>query len=524
MLAMALFPAGRAAGAEGTSPEFNLLLTKARDALGRWDFHQAERMSRELFDLAENEGVGAKAKAHQFRASSCFFQGDYACARDEMQSFGELSEGGELDLLDRSKKLVEVWSGSQEARSAHFIVRYVPGKDSVLVEPAMETLERAYQALTRDFGVDPGAPVLVEIYPSFEGFRAATNLSEEALENSGTIAVCKYRRLMINTPRNLARGYDYRDTLCHEFVHFLVYQKYTDAVPIWLHEGLAKFEEERWRKEGGTPLSPPLQSLLASALRQNEFITFDQMHPSFAYLKTPRQGQLAFAEVSTVVQYLVKKGGWKMVFNLCDQLGQDPDYRRALQKTTGRPFDRFWEDWVAYARGLGYKELPGMEITGPEIRKGEDQADDDDEEVGESDLSTGEEWKWARLGDLLRDRGHYRAASVEYDKALKLAPYSLRILNKAGLCYYMGRDYEQALTPLRQAADLYPGYSTTYINLGRVLYEMGKDDEAAAVLEEALNYNPFNPIPYGYLIKIYEKKNNKEKIKKLSEDLHTISG
>ncbi|HUT54669.1 MAG TPA: tetratricopeptide repeat protein [bacterium] len=500
-------------------------MNTARATLGRWDFHEADRLSRQLLDLAAKDGAGqALAKAHQFRASYCFFAGDYACARDEMQTFGDLSGSKELGLLDRSKKLAEVWQNAGESRSDHFIVRYLPGKDSVLAAPALETLERAYLALTGDFDIEPGDPVLVEIYPSFDAFQAATNLSPEALENSGTIAVCKYRRLMINTPRNLSRGYSYRDTLCHEFVHFLVYQKYGDGVPIWLHEGLAKFEEYRWRQEGGSRLSPGMKSLLASAIRQNEFITFDQMHPSFAYLKTPRQGQLAFAEVSTVVEYFVKTGGWKLVFALCDELRHNSDYRSAIRKVTGKPFDRFWADWVAFARGLGFKEIKGMEITALEIKKGDQGEDDDDEQVEESDLAQGDEWKYARLGDLLRDRGHFREASFEYGRALEIAPYSLRILNKAGRCYYLDQDYELALTPLYRAVELYPGYSTTYINLGRALYEMGRKQEAAEMLGKALDINPFNPIPYGYLIKIYEGKKDDSRVKRLEDDYRIITG
>jgi tetratricopeptide (TPR) repeat protein len=225
-----------------------------------------------------------------------------------------------------------------------------------------------------------------------------------------------------------------------------------------------------------------------------------------------------------VVAYLVKTGGWKMVFALCNELQHNPDYRSAIKKATGKPFERFWADWVDYARGLGYKEIKGMEITVLEIKKGQESGDDDDEQVDESDLAQGDEWKYARLGDLLRDRGHYREASVEYGRALSIAPYSLRILNKAGLCYYLDKDYGQSLAPLREAVQLYPGYSTTYINLGRTLFEMGRKEEARQALEQALDINPFNPIPYRYLEKIYGEKNDQDRVNQLKENYDIITG
>ena len=53
---------------------------------------------------------------------------------------------------------------------------------------------------------------------------------------SGTIAVCKYHRLMIISPLAAANGYSWADTLAHElFIRYL--KKSRNKVPIWLHEG-----------------------------------------------------------------------------------------------------------------------------------------------------------------------------------------------------------------------------------------------------------------------------------------------
>jgi tetratricopeptide (TPR) repeat protein len=328
---------------------------------------------------------------------------------------------------------------------------------------------------------------------------------------------------MINSPRILARGYDYRDTLSHELVHFLIYQRFQEAVPIWLHEGIAKSLEERWRSDAPVgELAPSQQSLLASALRMNELIGFDRMHPSFAKLKTPRQGQLAFAEVSTAVKWMVHQGGWPLVFKICEELKKSPDYRTAVERATGLSFDRFWTEWTAYAKGLGYQELPGMEISVYEIRK--DDGDEDDEDVLEEDMNEGEEWKYVRLGDLLRDRGHYQAATVEYRKAREIAPYTPRILNKLGLCYYLAGDLENSIEPLAMAVKMMPGYSTSYVNLGRAYLGLKRHDEARRALESSLDINPFNPIPYNLLAEILDQQEDREGIKRLARDYAIIRG
>jgi tetratricopeptide (TPR) repeat protein len=255
----------------------------------------------------------------------------------------------------------------------------------------------------------------------------------------------------------------------------------------------------------------------------DELISFERMHPSFAKLKTPRQGQLAFAEVTTVIDYMVKKGGWPLVFRLCEEMKNMNDWRGAIKRSTGMSFDEFWEAWVEHARGLGYKELPGMEITVYEIKKGEEGYEESDT-LEESEIEEKPEYKYARLGDLLRDRGHYQAAILEYEKAHEMAPYSIKVLNKLGLCYYLAGEYEKSVGPLEKAIEIAPDYSTSHVNLGRSLFKLEKYDKAKEVFEQVLEINPFNPIPYGYLIKIHEKEGDPKRIEKLKTDYKIISG
>jgi hypothetical protein len=58
-------------------------------------------------------------------------------------------------------------------------------------------------------------------------------------------------------------GYPWLDTLAHEYTHFIVSRVSHNTVPIWFHEGLAKFEERRWRvaqSGGSTTESGPIRS------------------------------------------------------------------------------------------------------------------------------------------------------------------------------------------------------------------------------------------------------------------------
>ena len=53
---------------------------------------------------------------------------------------------------------------------------------------------------------------------------------------------------------------------------------------MWLQEGLAKLLETRWRSPDNSALTVHQQSLLARALKADEFVPFEKFKHSMAYL------------------------------------------------------------------------------------------------------------------------------------------------------------------------------------------------------------------------------------------------
>src|SRR5262249_48280034 len=143
--------------------------------------------------------------------------------------------------------------------SGHFVIRVPKGPDELLAPYALEALEAARAALATDFGWAPEGKVRVEVYADTAALAQVSTLTLKEIETSGTIALCKWNRLMIVSPRALVRGYAWLDTLNHEYTHFVVTVLSRNHVPIWLHEGIAKFEERRWRASAGGGLTPSME-------------------------------------------------------------------------------------------------------------------------------------------------------------------------------------------------------------------------------------------------------------------------
>jgi hypothetical protein len=120
--------------------------------------------------------------------------------------------------------------------SEHFVFLYPKGKDAVLAPYALEALEAQRAALEKDLGHAPPGKVRVEVVNDAAELARVSTLSQKEIDQTGTIAICKFNKLMVTSPKALLRGYDWLDTLAHEYTHLVVTQTGHNSVPIWLQE------------------------------------------------------------------------------------------------------------------------------------------------------------------------------------------------------------------------------------------------------------------------------------------------
>ena len=180
-----------------------------------------------------------------------------------------------LGLIRATARIAKEFVRSQSP-DQRVIVFHRPGSDEILAPYIMATVKRTIDVVGKDLGHKPDHPILVELVPDRASLADMTGLTLEEIETSGVIAVCKYGRLLITSPRATLTGFGWLDTASHELVHMIISEKTRNQVPIWLHEALAKFEDSRWRE--GEPLhraglTPDRESQLAKALRRGGLIT-----------------------------------------------------------------------------------------------------------------------------------------------------------------------------------------------------------------------------------------------------------
>ncbi|MFH1238482.1 MAG: tetratricopeptide repeat protein, partial [bacterium] len=377
-----------------------------------------------------------------------------------------------------------------------FILR-LDKKDEILAGYALEALEKGYQAVGQDLAYFPERKVLVEIYPTSEDFNFTSSLSKRDMETSGAIGICKFNRLMIVSPRCLAFGFRWLDALVHEYTHFVVNRKSNIRCPLWLHEGIARFEEKRWfsgnRRDYLTPVD---SSLLKQALDDHKMISFEKMSPSLVKLESQREVALAFAEVASAVDYLATAYRPQILPEILEKLKENPDYKTVIAELINNSYKKFEEGWLNFIKEMNLTVTPGIILESFKIK--DDKIDYEAQVYLDVRLADS-----MRLGDMFHQRGKLEIALEQYKKALKLQPYNPVVLNRLGKTCAELNDFKQAEAAYKEAIKMNPNYVTSYTNLGD-LYFCAKDTVGALANYQKSNcLNPFNPAIHKNMGLIY---------------------
>ena len=435
-------------------------------------------------------------------AELAFQSGDYAGAIKQLDKVPDDAVEG---LVGQTRKLaastLSVTEAFVEARSprGHFVIRYAPGPDATIAVLAGEVLDSAWEAVGDDLGYKPGDPIRVELLGAPVDLAKLSPLTETDIETTGTIALSKYNKLMVVSPRATIFGYPWMDTLAHEYTHLVVSRVAHDTVPVWLQEGLARLEQTRWRHPPELQLSATEQALLAAALRKGRLITFDEMHPSMAKLPSQEAAALAYAEVYTLVGWMQSKIGYKGIREALIAQRDGKSARRAVAEALGMAWTAVEKEWRTHLKVGDAKTRAGKPIK---FAKG----GVDSENVGLEQVNARAR-KHARLGGMLRARGQNEAAAMEYEKALAGGPEPFVAGKLARTLIELGR-FDRAIelaTPLVNA-DEHDAVAAVTLGLARSARHQWP--EAITAYEQALGVSPFDPATRCGLAEAYARTND----------------
>jgi tetratricopeptide (TPR) repeat protein len=369
------------------------------------------------------------------------------------------------------------------------VVRHAKGVDEVLRDEALTVMSQSRSAYDALFGGGPNYAVLLDIFPTASRFIGASGLPPEAVRKTGVVALSKWSRLLITSPRALSRGYGWKDTVAHEYIHLVVAYRTEDRAPVWLQEGLAKLLERRWRVGENTALSVHQQSLLAAAVKNDDFVPFEKFRRSMAYLDSGDEAALAFAQVATLVEHVLDRGSMKALPGIMGRIRDGEAPQLVMAQAGGYPdFEALlagWREWLA-TKSLIAEEVASLPVVLD--AEADDYAEDP---LLAADISRA---RAARLGDLLLERDRPLAALIEFRKAAgeEGPPSPLMMAREAAALMALDR-VDEALALSAKGVRLYPEYTRLWVARGRIFDTLNRPKSAVKAWLNAHDRNPFSP-------------------------------
>lgn len=464
-------------------------ITSLEKALDGWDVAKAAPLAQKIIS-----GQPTNSQAHELAARLSFYQGDYSSAMDHFREAIKLG-GDEEKLnahLDFAKDSLEATKGLKLFESPHFKLYLDASKDAVLADYTLNALELFYSSIEQDYGFKPESKVRVELFPDTEQFYKTSTLSVRDIEVSGAVGLCKFNKIMLLSPRALLRGYRWLDAVTHEYVHYVVVKLSNNKAPIWFHEGLAKYEEARWRSDASLYLSPSYKSLLAAALSQEKFVGFKNMEPSLVRLDSPEQVHLAYAESASAIDFIIKKVGRTGLKDIMKRLAERSDQAAvtAAEDVMRLKPGSFEAQWLDFLKGQEIKEVAGAGIHRYKVARGERV---DDDSLSLEEIKSAAARNHIRLGDILRSRGRIKPAIIEYKRGLERSPNSPSIITTLSKALILNAEFEQAIGYLKKAVELDEDNPSAYKALGEAYLKLNRPADAAKAYWESVQINPFDP-------------------------------
>lgn len=470
--------------AAADEPE-TLALLKAK--LNSWDVEEVWPAVQDA--LAEQP---QDADLLETAALIAFHRGDYrqslGLVKQSMALAGEDQNRRSLALF--IEQTIDVLAPFQRHETPHFIIFLDQRQDGILLDYLTDALEKTYAAMALQYGFRPREKVRVELFPDTKTFYQASTLSVRDIEVTGAVGLTKFNKLQFLSPRALMHGYRWLDAISHEYMHYLIVKMTANNAPIWFHEGLAKYEETRWR-QGPAYLSALYRTLLALAQADQKLIAFARMEPSLIHLETPEEVQLAYAQAASAVDFIIDSVGYEGLKQVINAMAQSRKRGAAdaVKEVLGLEVSEFEEKWTRFLAAKELAPQAGARVYRYKVQEGKIDAQRMDLEEIKSLVARNR----AHLGDRLKQRGRPGAAVSEYRRALSASQDSVPVMNRlSSVLIDVNRDQE-ALDVLQRILELAPDHPTPYVQLGQVYLKRSDAEQAKTAFEESNQINPFNP-------------------------------
>ncbi|NLN75694.1 MAG: hypothetical protein GX139_05245 [Armatimonadetes bacterium] len=216
--------------------------------------------------------------------------------------------------------------------TTYFTVHYDP-KDPYLAESAAQVASDELLRLAKDLGYEPEPQrrIPLMVYRTHHSF-----IKEGGHKDRYVVGTAHTGDERISVDASGA-FVTMKTVISHELTHAVVFRilgRHVDALPLWMHEGLAKYQSE--------PYPDADDALVAQAAADGTLIALADLKKRFP----GKRSDLAYAESSSAVRYMVHKYGSSAPKRLLAEIAKSGSFDKALFEATGVVEKEFVSQWA----------------------------------------------------------------------------------------------------------------------------------------------------------------------------------
>jgi hypothetical protein len=419
------------------------------------------------------------------RARLSLYVGDCEAASATLATLNGVKDAAPLADLARNCARATAGSVVVEDTARGLWIRLQDGEDRVLVPLLEDVAAKARSAIERDLGVVMPRPLRIDLVRDLFSLSAVSGLPLHAAETTGTVAVARWGRVNMISPRAAPGGFPWEDTMAHEITHLAITRATRDSAPLWLQEGLAKRQEIRWRPPHPFDGEPPADEIAREAFLTGQSVGIDHIGPSIAMLPSADAASIAFAEVSSFVEYFIQESGrpaLMLLFSDLKSLGTE-NASEALRSVSGYDLTEWVTRWHAHLAETAAHRPPNAATTAN---------DDALRAITEHDMLVGarDRARTMRAGELLYARGAPDLSAARFRWAVARDPSDPVARWRLGRSL-VAEDKPEDLGPLFASPDgLALAHAGWFAFQGRVRREKG-DPAAKESFDMAVALDPY---------------------------------
>jgi hypothetical protein len=473
------------------------------DALGNsiteMDVARARRLAEEYqrgpLSVAESHRLGVE------RARLGLYVGDCDAAEAILTTLPP-EQDQVVGLLDLARRCAGAVAAARvvEDESRGIWVRLQDADDEPLVPYLLDVADQAREAVRVDLGVELPRPLRIDVVRDLFSLSAVSGLPLEAAETTGTVAVARWGRVTLLSPRASRHGYPWEDTLAHELVHLGLSRATRDFAPLWLQEGVAKRQEQRWRPPRPFDDSGEHDNIAERALASGRSVGVDNLGPSIAMLPSADAASIAFSEVTSFINFWIARNGrgaFRLLLADLKGLAQrDPD--AALRSVTGSGLKEWIARWQDYLRTDVAAAAPVADAAAAAGEPARDTSAPPGAApaapAAPSAPAPAPDMRAVRLGDLLLRGQHFKAAARLFGEALSAAPRVSALRFRASEAELAANHPDAARERLGRVEELDGPHAGWFALKGRFDSEAGDRDGAEKASQMASSLDPWSEL------------------------------